>query len=70
MLDEEEEAAATGEESVNGPAVAWRKSRARIVEVSQSMVQKASTNNDMNISEKILVESASEKDRISEVQLV
>ncbi|KAL4235060.1 hypothetical protein ACF0H5_006698 [Mactra antiquata] len=64
--DEEEEQPVQSENKPTVPALTTKKSRSQLLELPQSIVQKA--NPDLNISEKILVESASEKDRISEVK--
>lgn len=65
--EDEEEAENEQENEVTVPAITPKKRRAQFIEIPQSVVKTA--NQDMNLSEKLLVESASERDRISEVSL-
>ncbi|XP_053401911.1 zinc finger protein 236-like isoform X2 [Mercenaria mercenaria] len=64
--DEDEDHHGQQEDEVTVPAITPKKRRAQIVEIPQSVVK--SVSQDMNLSEKLLVESASERDRISEVK--
>ena len=66
--EDEEEAENEQENEVTVPAITPKKRRAQFIEIPQSVVKTA--NQDMNLSEKLLVESASERDRISEVSLI